>query len=392
MNRTQGRPFGPDGCQVPVGKGICGETRTLDIINEFKRLYEEKIKEIDNAGGGDCMQEKIKLQQDWIGDLTEQNEMLVRAVEELEHEATERVNMLEDKLQQSAQCICEVMNRYREYDVTSAILKEPQQKIFNLENDLKNLMEFIRRIREDNEWSVGGLKFYEISYQDLFGKNGEADFFVTKNNISRSLIGDIIKEEKKVKDRECKIQELQMKIDDIEILTRELQSKKEECDTLQQNMVDMRQALTEEVASKHDTILKLKRDCQELEDRCIQADKQIAFKDDIIRELRKEIKQLKHQVTQDEIGNLTRTIDELQGTLQKTKQLQEDEENKNVQKINTLKNMIEEFENKLKEAQEKTKVCKICRGRSRVGFADNTEVRNSNPYNFTQAFKQVIVV
>ncbi|XP_074030064.1 uncharacterized protein isoform X9 [Leptinotarsa decemlineata] len=543
MNRTQGRPFGPDGCQVPVGKGICGETRTLDIINEFKRLYEEKIKEIDNAGGGDCMQEKIKLQQDWIGDLTEQNEMLVRAVEELEHEATERVNMLEDKLQQSAQCICEVMNRYREYDVTSAILKEPQQKIFNLENDLKNLMEFIRRIREDNEWSVGGLKFYEISYQDLFGKNGEADFFVTKNNISRSLIGDIIKEEKKVKDRECKIQELQMKIDDIEILTRELQSKKEECDTLQQNMVDMRQALTEEVASKHDTILKLKRDCQELEDRCIQADKQIAFKDDIIRELRKEIKQLKHQkcfclgsqketlgsklvnlekekhilevnvkeekiqimdlekqfkefikdrsqlkekckiferkckciqeenekllvdnknfrnetenlkekvlkyttdkrlleiemtklkedinnfinaedncikkveslskenkklmnelcqmneenrnllstvddqkkriclmitVTQDEIGNLTRTIDELQGTLQKTKQLQEDEENKNVQKINTLKNMIEEFENKLKEAQEKTKVCKICRGRSRVGFADNTEVQ-----------------
>ncbi|XP_074030058.1 uncharacterized protein isoform X4 [Leptinotarsa decemlineata] len=482
MNRTQGRPFGPDGCQVPVGKGICGETRTLDIINEFKRLYEEKIKEIDNAGGGDCMQEKIKLQQDWIGDLTEQNEMLVRAVEELEHEATERVNMLEDKLQQSAQCICEVMNRYREYDVTSAILKEPQQKIFNLENDLKNLMEFIRRIREDNEWSVGGLKFYEISYQDLFGKNGEADFFVTKNNISRSLIGDIIKEEKKVKDRECKIQELQMKIDDIEILTRELQSKKEECDTLQQkcfclgsqketlgsklvNLEKEKHILEVNVKEEKIQIMDLEKQFKEfIKDRsqlkekckiferkckCIQeenekllvdnknfrnetenlkekvlkytTDKRLLeiemtkLKEDInnfinaedncikkVESLSKENKKLMNElcqmneenrnllstvddqkkriclmitVTQDEIGNLTRTIDELQGTLQKTKQLQEDEENKNVQKINTLKNMIEEFENKLKEAQEKTKVCKICRGRSRVGFADNTEVQ-----------------
>lgn len=35
--------------------------------------------------------------------------MLVRAVGELEVEATERVHMLEEKLQRSAQCICEVI-------------------------------------------------------------------------------------------------------------------------------------------------------------------------------------------------------------------------------------------------------------------------------------------
>lgn len=34
--------------------------------------------------------------------------MLVRAVGELEVEATERVHLLEEKLQRSAQCICEV--------------------------------------------------------------------------------------------------------------------------------------------------------------------------------------------------------------------------------------------------------------------------------------------
>lgn len=55
-------------------------------------------------------QEKLQLQQEWIENLLEQNEMLVRAVGELEVEATERVQMLEEKLQKSAQCICEVQN------------------------------------------------------------------------------------------------------------------------------------------------------------------------------------------------------------------------------------------------------------------------------------------
>lgn len=58
----------------------------------------------------------------------------------------------------------------------------------------------------------------------------------------------------------------------------------------------MRQALTEEVASKHDTILQLKRDIHRLEEKCIQSDQQTAFKDELVKELRKEIKQLKQQV------------------------------------------------------------------------------------------------
>lgn len=62
-------------------------------------------------------------------------------------------------------------------------------------------------------------------------------------------------------------------------------------------MAEIRQALTEEVATKHDEIVLLRKDVQIFEERCMQADKQTAFKEDIIRELRKEIKQLKQQVT-----------------------------------------------------------------------------------------------
>lgn len=58
----------------------------------------------------------------------------------------------------------------------------------------------------------------------------------------------------------------------------------------------MRDALTAEVADKHDIILSLRREVQQLEEQCRQIDKQALFKDDIIKELRKEIKQLKGQV------------------------------------------------------------------------------------------------
>lgn len=74
------------------------------------------------------------------------------------------------------------MKRYREYDVTSDLLGEPLQKTFALENDQKNLLEFIRRIREENNWSVDGLKFFDVTYKDLFGSiKTEEDYCAAKN-------------------------------------------------------------------------------------------------------------------------------------------------------------------------------------------------------------------
>lgn len=52
----RGSPFVQEGCQVPVGNGVCGEKRTLEFINEFKRLYERKMEEIDTSSGGNCLQ------------------------------------------------------------------------------------------------------------------------------------------------------------------------------------------------------------------------------------------------------------------------------------------------------------------------------------------------
>ncbi|XP_019761542.1 ELKS/Rab6-interacting/CAST family member 1 isoform X13 [Dendroctonus ponderosae] len=283
------------GCPVPVGNTICGETNSLEIMKQFNRLYEERMEQVDSEAGGDCLQEKIKLQQEWIRNLCQQNEMLVRAVQELEFEATERVHQLEDKLQKSAQCLCDVMKKYREHDFAADLLAEPLQKITHLEDDVRNLLEFIKRIRENQDWSLDGLFFYNISERELLGTTCK---FANKFSKDDSLEG-----EKLLNEKDRTVHELTQKLDyfnsfgDVEAIAKELQARREECDSLKQEMAEIRQALTEEVATKYDEIVLLRKDVQIFEERCMQADKQTAFKEDIIRELRKEIKQLKQQTT-----------------------------------------------------------------------------------------------
>lgn len=61
------------------------------------------------------------------------------------------------------------MKKYREHDFAADLLAEPLQKISHLEDDIRNVLEFIRRIRENNEWSVNGLFFNNISKKELLG-------------------------------------------------------------------------------------------------------------------------------------------------------------------------------------------------------------------------------
>lgn len=49
-----------------------------------------------------CFQAKVRVLQSYVNDLSEQNEVLVQTVEELEREANERVELLEAKLQKTS--------------------------------------------------------------------------------------------------------------------------------------------------------------------------------------------------------------------------------------------------------------------------------------------------
>ncbi|XP_044268218.1 myosin-10-like isoform X2 [Tribolium madens] len=284
-------------CPVFATSGKCGEQDALEVMEQFRSFYEGKLNEIDHQGGGDCLELKLKIQRRWIDDLTEQTQMMAKIVKELEDEATTRVRMLEDKLRQTS--------------------KSAYEKVFYLENDMKNLLEFIRRIRDDRKWSIDGLQFYDVTYKDLFGTE-QCDCNDKERNLA--LVGSKEANNRKGPPSEAKADESIDENENSKVsddVFQQLKKKTDEYESLRQSMLDMRSALTEEVACKHDMISALKKDIQQLEERCVQADKQTAFKDDIIKELRKEIKQLKQQNNENE--SLKKQLEEAQKLIRRMK-------------------------------------------------------------------------
>nr|CAD7198810.1 unnamed protein product [Timema douglasi] len=95
---------------------ICEESRTLKILEELQTLYAERLKRIDDEAGGDGVQLKITTMESWVRDLTIQNAILVHTVELLEHEASERVLLLQKRLQESSKSALEYMTKVQDYD------------------------------------------------------------------------------------------------------------------------------------------------------------------------------------------------------------------------------------------------------------------------------------
>lgn len=78
------------------------------IINEFKHVYQQKLKSLDEEENANCQQEsivndklklKVKTLESYVKDLLEQNDVLVQTIDELEKEANSRMAKLEAKLQ-----------------------------------------------------------------------------------------------------------------------------------------------------------------------------------------------------------------------------------------------------------------------------------------------------
>ncbi|KAF5283705.1 hypothetical protein FQR65_LT13740 [Abscondita terminalis] len=247
-------PYGPDGCQVHIGNQICRETQTLQIIKEFNRIYESKLNELGSIGGGDNLSAKVHLQQDWIRDLTLQNEMLARTVEELEKEAAERVTMLESQLH----CGSQVMQRYK--DKFSVYLNETFQNLDYLQNDVSSLIEFVRRVRDNNEWSIDGLNFYTIKPSCLLKTCSVCD---CPGPYPQNLLP--------VPDaNELQLQKQETgpggpKAADLEELNLKLRLKEEELNSMKRSAMAVRDSLLVDVSDKHDEILSLRCELQKFQ-------------------------------------------------------------------------------------------------------------------------------
>ncbi|GAB0100141.1 hypothetical protein DMENIID0001_161350 [Sergentomyia squamirostris] len=327
------------------------EKSPCDLLDEFTRIYEDSIKFIDKNIGNKCPELKLKTYKKWVCDLTEQNRELVKSVEELETVVTARLNLLESKLEEE---------KYSLHD----------RKMFRLESDLHNLVRFLRRISQENSWSTEGLTFQEIDLEKILSDireekeiDDEAGIIVemTPNtsriftdgleNISKEMsnIRDDIKNSAIVHNAE----ESYKIFEENAMLREELASSKRSIQELVEKNRELEKAasdtqvLVEEIAKKHDKIQKMRSENGLLEESIRQANAQIKFKEDVIKELRRDISNLKKTFSPSERDSLDSSISDLSRDIQAKKSEIQEMGEKQKQDQRCLEKIAEEL-NQLK--------------------------------------------
>ncbi|XP_075991809.1 uncharacterized protein LOC142987135 [Anticarsia gemmatalis] len=155
-----------DPAERDVGPCVCKSGPTLSILKDVQRLYEEKLELIDRVGGASKMQLQVDVLRSWVSDLVGQNTLLTRAVEELETEATtklvtERKKHGERVSKKSCSKVCELKI------LNDTLLKEnvaKDREIRQLNKDVQQYEQTILNLR--NEISMSKYQTPDVSKRD----------------------------------------------------------------------------------------------------------------------------------------------------------------------------------------------------------------------------------
>lgn len=208
----------------------------MEIEQKLNELYEKRLAEINEQANGDAMLKEITYQE-WIAMLRQTNKTLITNIHEMDRETTNRLALLQQKSETSCrqeQCI-ETIKFCRDRD---------------------NLVRFIRKARQTDDWNVDGLRLETMSARDIFGE----PLAKQQSGIMRDSHSDCLKRYQGA-------------------------SSKSNC-----KLMTHLKALAFEIAERHDEMRDLKRQIISLEDDILNAQKKIQLKDDVIRELRNDLK------------------------------------------------------------------------------------------------------
>ncbi|KAL7294272.1 hypothetical protein TKK_0012288 [Trichogramma kaykai] len=372
----------------------CIESNALGILGQIDCLYRSRVGELEARLDLDDPQRvklKLKIMNDWVKDLGEQNAMLVQTVHELEQAAICRVKSLEDQLQSTTSLISNnITNSSKsEKDLNTLSTRicqlESEQdcmqsKITSLKSDLDSLLKLMKRGQLDNNWNLDGFIFHEIKPSDIPLPNCKCSQgnYKTDDHENSNLIAELQENESKLllyqnelEDKICilekqvdakediiqrfsdeleKLRDSLQKnyiskndcssyssnintdcgitsstdscyIDEVANVRKQLQNSeqklkkithdydceiyelkkvlKEKCNELdsicarykcfEQETAEAHEALTQEIAEKHDTIMTLKKEIACLQNKLIETEKAAQLKDDVIIQLRKDL-------------------------------------------------------------------------------------------------------
>nr|XP_032530024.1 uncharacterized protein LOC116779726 isoform X6 [Danaus plexippus plexippus] len=245
------------------GECVCAEATTLGILKEVHSAYKHKLQVIDRMSGGEKLQKQVEVLQSWVEDLVDQNTLLARTVEELETEFTSKL-LVERR-------------RHSEWDKS--------KKICDTVNDLKMLNDSLIKENLSKEREIRKLnKELQNCEQTVLSLRNEtaAETFPT--------LPDVPKKDAEVTADICCTQECG---DSEPVRERALYSGR-----LQQ--MELNVSLSEEVRA-------LQRVCGALDDQCRAMNLRARFKDDVIHEMRRQLRQAKAKLKELSESNIPKS-------------------------------------------------------------------------------------
>uniref|UniRef100_A0A1B6JAY0 Uncharacterized protein n=1 Tax=Homalodisca liturata TaxID=320908 RepID=A0A1B6JAY0_9HEMI len=308
-------------------------TSIFESLEHFRTLYSEQVQKPDDSYDG--LKARVKVLQKWVKDLTDQNDLLVKTVEELETDALQRLTLLEANITdnqnpQISSCnlstkgLDQVEGLRQELEDVKKQLSEKEKLVAKYQNRIIELRGSIEKGRSSDEQVfvqrnvVSELHEFNFDQEQQSHSSVKKELEVTQTQLCH-MEKEVSQLKKKLKEADCNVKRLRSDL---------VASEK--------NARDMRSALTAEVAEKHDQILALRREVAALEDLLRQADMQTHFKDDIIKELRKEVKVARSKETLVEVlGIKERSLSHLEHL---TEQLEQKEHT-----IGCLKNQLQQY-------------------------------------------------
>ncbi|XP_047736272.1 uncharacterized protein LOC125177830 [Hyalella azteca] len=161
----------------------------LGLLDEFTQIYKDKLERLENSSlkmeEKNYLQTKVSLLERWLGELGEQNAVLVRTLGELEGEAATRVSILQDSLrtlQPSCHSTAEALTLQRQQVLEALAGREAaegrvlqlteqlqlcQTYNCNLRADVDTLLHVVSRASRDGDWRLDDIALLSVSPEQL---------------------------------------------------------------------------------------------------------------------------------------------------------------------------------------------------------------------------------
>lgn len=178
-----------------------GEDTDTLLAEELRGMYRNRLKDMEEVDEkrDEAHRHQLQSLQSYVTELSDQNEILVKTVEELEREANDRVALMESKLQRTTQSLKEHIARGSELEIhVEKLSKEKKDYVEeikalkeelnltvqqlahldtrqgDLEYDVENLVNLIGNARATGKWELAGLDLRTVSLDSILVAHASA--------------------------------------------------------------------------------------------------------------------------------------------------------------------------------------------------------------------------